>query len=218
MRWLARYGGLLTTLGCLPAAFLLPHWAYWTVFVPWMLFYCWVLWRMTPSYHKVKVQIIGHPRVHVHPEMLPIAGREKYVVAEALNSGKPVFAVEHADGRLDMHTLDIDMSIEAHPNIHAVRFLCDIAEAVLRDRRIPSDGELDRALRRSLRGKATMSTPIDWPGLKESFAILMEDVKKLDEEDGDKMRKRFITSFVCTISERLDYAIEHNATEWQGMT
>jgi hypothetical protein len=110
------------------------------------------------------------------------------------------------------------MSETAHPNIHAVRFLCDIAEAVLRDRRMPSDGELDRVLRRSLRGQATMDTPIDWPGLKESFWMLLEEANKMDGDEGAKLRKRIITGFVCQISERLDFAIEHNATEWEGMT
>jgi hypothetical protein len=198
--WLGRWGGLALLALSMIVSFTAPTWLYWIIIGPILIVVFFAMWyRERPR------------KIHLHPDMLPFDAATNLVVAEAINTGRTVEARVGPDGKVKIFR---PMSIEAHPNLHAVRFLCMIAEPVLKDRRIPTDEELDQALRASLRGEATMDTPIDWPGLKESFQLLMAEAPKITELPGqksDEFRKQTITSFVREISCRLDDAIRLKA-------
>lgn len=148
-------------------------------------------------------------RRHVHPEMLDVPGPLKYVLSRAINEGRTICGHVN-EGRVTLYTLDQIVSIEAHPNLHAVNFLTILAVIVLQEERLPTDAELDNALRQSVRGKATMDTPIDWPGMKESFLLIGADHKAHNRHG---MLKDLIASMAREVSSRLDQAIEMQASE-----
>jgi hypothetical protein len=194
--WLGRYGGLILFPVATCVAFSgLPSRYYWLIVGPLLVLVLFAIWyRERPR------------RLHVHPDMLPFDRVTNTVVAECINTGRSVEARVGPDGKL---TIFRPMSIQAHPNLHAVRFLTMIAEPVLKDHRTPTDDELDQALRASLRGQATMDTPIDWDGMKESFRELMRSCDAMREgiEAPNETRKRIVTSFVRELSCRLDEAV-----------
>lgn len=100
------------------------------------------------------------------------------------------------------------MSIDAHPNLHAVKLTVELCKIVFGEHRLPEESEVLIAYANSLRGKAKAEYEIQIVGMIENLRVLLEvgfrQIKDGREEEGVDSLKRFIGSFVCEVSERLD--------------
>ena len=96
------------------------------------------------------------------------------------------------------------MSIERHPNIHAVQFTVDICDVYLTQNRLPTIAELRLFYERSLRGLAA-------PGDIDFDVISLLFLRKCEAASRDQVIE-IITYYVASVSHRLDEALGTSVT------
>lgn len=98
------------------------------------------------------------------------------------------------------------MSIEAHPNFHAVKFVTNIAGIWHSSKRLPTPDELRVAYRTSIRGRAEQRHEIDilLEEMIDSFQVIG---KSALEARNEGFVVELIGSFARQASERLDEAV-----------
>lgn len=141
----------------------------------------------------------------IHPDMLPMDGPEKYLIAKAYNERRAVYGQVDEDGKLTMFNSEELMSQQAHPHFHAVKFVTRLAEIMFGQNRMPTPIEIEMAYRQSLRCDATVHTDIGLGELIENFGVVMAEIRRLNYEGSVRDG---LVSFACEISSRLDERVK----------
>jgi hypothetical protein len=105
------------------------------------------------------------------------------------------------------------MSIENHPNIHAVKFMCELLDIILKGQ-VPTLNQMQIAFLTSLRGNGKELTPEE-AKKRIGFDQLAELMRsKLQREVIDlnvEVTPELMCGFVCEVSSRLDRALGSSA-------
>jgi hypothetical protein len=93
------------------------------------------------------------------------------------------------------------MSIEHHPNVHAVQFAIDLQAITLQEQRCPTQAEIHRLFLRSMRGQTTFA---DLDIVDELCSEFIECINTCLHVQSHSDVRRHLVNFIIDVSSRLD--------------